>query len=155
MLKSKGNDIINIVFFPYCNSVFIFTFRLIIREFGERNAKLICIKDENSICEPEPEIEVEPIDSNKIAENHHENKKLVRVSSETQTDIIPPIIETKSKTNVKISRLPKKALKPLELLPKEYIFTIAQYKLCLYDYNKTNCLYMKSAMRKPWLLMGK
>lgn len=121
---------------------------MIVREFGAKNAKLICIKDENSICEPEPE--PEPLDANK-AEEKHERNELIRVSSQTQTDTV----KAANKMNVKISRLPKKTLKTLELLPKEHIFTIAQYKLGLYDYNKTNCLYMKSAVMKPWLLMGK
>lgn len=135
--------------------IIIFIFRLIIREFGSRNAKLICIKDENSICEPESEDEVEqPMDSNKIEEREQKTKKVVRVSSETQTEIIVPFVESKHK-NVKISRLPKKSLKPLEMLPKDHVFSVAQYKLCLYDYNKGNCLYMKSILRKPWLLMGK
>lgn len=124
---------------------FCYFCRLIIREFGQKNAKLICIKDENSICEPDSETE----DNNQ----HDVVKKVVRICSQTQTEIIPAV-ETKNK-NVKISRLPKKSLKPLEMLPKDYIFTVAQYKLCLCDYNKGNCLYMKSAMRKPWLLMGK
>lgn len=124
----------------------ICSFRLIVREFGAKNAKLICIKDENSICETEPE----PLDENKDEEKH-KNNELVRVSSQTQTETI----KASNKMNVKISRLPKKELRTLELLPKDHIFKIAQYKLGLYDYNKSNCLYMKSAVMKPWLLMGK
>lgn len=135
------------IFVTKCQKHFIayiyifFIYRLIVREFGEKNAKLICIKDENSICEEDTDKDIQ------------ENKKIVRICSQTQTEIIQNA-ETKNK-NVKISRLPKKSLKPLEMLPKDYIFTVAQYKLCLYDYNKENCLYMQSVMRKPWLLMGK
>lgn len=135
-----------------------YSFRLIVREFGAKNAKLICIKDETSYHEP-VFVEAEQLaDTNKAEEKQCLITKLrnepVRVSSETQTEIVTTSVESKNKMNVKISRLPKKSMHPLELLPKELIFAVAQYKLTLYDYNKANCLYMRSAVTKPWLLMG-
>ncbi|CAH1377155.1 unnamed protein product [Tenebrio molitor] len=113
---------------------------------GVKNAKLICIRDDNSVAEADDE--------------HRKKDKEIMTdaevklrSSETQTDIKDDK-RIRSRSAVKISRLPKATRKMLKLLPKEYAITIIQYKLRYNHFHKHNPMYRKSAHIQPWVLMG-
>lgn len=142
----------------------ILSFRVSVTEYGPKNARLICIRDDNSIIEPEPEpeqIELQPIEP--------PPPEIHRVSSETQTDTThepqpknnasqESVTNKESKhttMSVKISRLPRNNRKQLELLPKELMINVVQYKLEMHKLFRNNPLYKKSSNVTPWLLTGK
>lgn len=134
-----------------------------VSEYGPKNARLICIRDDNSIIEPEDEKEET---NNKKHEEKETNKEVHMVSSDTQTEAIPVKekvpeanvygnqVAKVPKMRVKISRLPKND-KQLNLLPKELMINIVQYKLELHKLSRNNPMYKKSSTVIPWLLMGK
>ncbi|XP_068914504.1 uncharacterized protein [Tenebrio molitor] len=113
---------------------------------GVKNAKLICIRDDNSVAEADDEYR------KKDKEIMTDAEVKLR-SSETQTDIKDDK-RIRSRSAVKISRLPKATRKMLKLLPKEYAITIIQYKLRYNHFHKHNPMYRKSAHIQPWVLMG-
>lgn len=109
---------------------------------GAKNAKLICIKDDNSDYEIAPEekrIQIETVKS---------------VASHTQTELIGN--ERKNKCTQKpitcLKRM-KKPSKKLETLPKENAVNIIQYKLDFHKYCKHNSMYRKTNSIVPWKLM--
>lgn len=131
--------------------IFLICFRQRITISGVKNAQLICIRDDRSIIEDTP-INVE--------------EKLTKPETsvcvcETQTDVAN-LIESSiklndnfsSKTSVKISRLPKKSLKNLDMLPKDVALNVIQYKLDFGNVNKKNHMYKKSDKIQPWILTG-
>lgn len=126
------------------NSIFSH-YRPTVTVTGAKNAKLICIRDDNSII----------VGSSSEDEENDQQKKTKLTSSGTQTDLkeIEPVKNTKS--TIKISRLPKNKRKALELLPKDYAVNIIQYKLEYQNLHKDNPMYRKSASVQPWMLMGK
>ncbi|XP_044272835.1 uncharacterized protein LOC123016481 [Tribolium madens] len=110
---------------------------------GAKNAKLICIRDDNSVVEDDCKRDKEIMTDAEI--------KLT--SSETQTEI-EEIKKVQSKSVVKISRLPK-VNRMLQLLPKECAISIIQYKLQYSQFRKHDPMYRKSAHIQPWILMGR
>lgn len=108
---------------------------------GAKNAQLICIRDEDSIVE----------------QTDNENKNEAKQSKATKITTGPNDIygEKTSKTNIKISRLPKKPLRQLPTLPKDYALNVIQYKLDYHKNSKKNHMYRKSSSIQPWILTGK
>ncbi|KAJ8983944.1 hypothetical protein NQ317_008646, partial [Molorchus minor] len=105
---------------------------------GEKNAKLICIKDENSIIEAKPDAE---------HQTKAEPTKTVHKTKEKSTK--------KSKTStMKLTRRPKSS-KVLQMLPKNYAVNVIQYKLDFHKFCKSDPMYRKTSTVEPWLLMGK
>ncbi|KAL1497465.1 hypothetical protein ABEB36_008431 [Hypothenemus hampei] len=110
---------------------------------GEKNVKLICITDDNSIDEHSE------LDKSVI-------EPVAKKSSETQTDKKNTIGTQKGRKapNIKISRL-KKSERCLPFLDKTLTMGIIQYKLEFYRYSKSNPLYKRSTACQPWILMNK
>ncbi|KAJ8949339.1 hypothetical protein NQ314_008259 [Rhamnusium bicolor] len=128
--------------------------RPIITVTGAKNAKLICIKDENSIIEPEDDSE---------PDKDCQTEKVIPLkvtSSKTQTDIkrkekVDRSTQKSTKSAlIKMNKLPKSS-KCLRLLPKNYAVNIIQYKLDFYKHCKTNPMYRRTTNLQPWMLMGK
>lgn len=119
---------------------------------GAKNAQLICIRDDDSI--------IDEIISNK----EHKEEIQLGITSETQTSFLEnvnkPLSKTNenefaSKTSVKISRLPKITLRPLQVLPKEIALNVIQYKLDFNKNSKKNHMYKKNDKIQPWILTGR
>lgn len=128
----------------------IIFFRPVVTITGARNAKLICIKDDNSVTESDEE-------SNRLERNPVENKISVKsITSHTQTEISGK--EKKNKTtqrpSTNMKRLPK-SFKKIETLPKEYAVSVIQYKLDFNKYCKNSSMYRRTATIVPWKLMAK
>ncbi|XP_022916303.1 putative leucine-rich repeat-containing protein DDB_G0290503 [Onthophagus taurus] len=116
---------------------------------GVKNAKLICIKDEepslNSLNEIEENI-LNPELIKKIKDDECLNKS-------KEIDVMPkPYPDRISK--IKISRLPKCSLKCLKMLPRKYALDILEYKVNYGKARKGNHMYKKSATKHPWIVMG-
>ncbi|XP_066246797.1 uncharacterized protein [Euwallacea similis] len=119
---------------------------------GDKNARLICIIDDNSLIE--------------LSETNEKNKELttieiVKTSSETQTDFKEAHNKTSKATqkgkhtpNIKISRL-RKSKRPLKSLDRGVAVNAVQYKLDFYRFCKNNPMYKRSTTCQPWVLMGK
>ncbi|KAF7269599.1 hypothetical protein GWI33_017350 [Rhynchophorus ferrugineus] len=93
---------------------------------GEKNARLICITDDNSIIEPEAETEA-TIEKICQTDDVEPTKILIRPSSQTQTDFSSPC--------PKVSKVTQKGKQN--------------------TYCKSNPMYKKSTSCQPWLLMNK
>lgn len=117
---------------------------------GTKNAKLICIKDDNSVIESESEDQQE--NKNRV----NEEVPVKCVTSQTQTDINGR--EKRNKTtqrpSTNMKRLPKSSTK-LETLPKEYAVSVIQYKLDFHKFCKNNSMYRKTTSIVPWKLMAR
>ncbi|XP_019758498.2 uncharacterized protein LOC109536639 isoform X2 [Dendroctonus ponderosae] len=127
---------------------------------GDKNARLICITDDNS-GEEQPE-DKEFID-NKVCQTEFDEtvKTILKTSSETQTDIKDSINKTSKGTqkskiaaNIKISRL-KKSEKHLPSFDKKQALNAIQYKLDFYRFCKSNPMYKRSTTCEPWILMSR
>ena len=112
---------------------------------GAKNAKLICIRDDNSLVDSD---ELSKIDKEVMTE-----KEVKQISSGTQTELKQD--KRSNKSTIKISRLPRHTRKPLTLLSKDYAINIIQYKLRYNHFHKHNPMYRKSVHIQPWVLMGK
>ncbi|XP_066151818.1 uncharacterized protein [Euwallacea fornicatus] len=115
---------------------------------GTKNARLICIIDDNSLIEPSG---ADGKDSELAAVG------IVKTSSEAQTDITETSKATqkgKHAPNVKISRV-RKTEKPLKSLDRRVAVNAVQYKLDFYRFCRNNPMYKRSTSCQPWVLMGK
>lgn len=125
-------------------------FRPLVTITGARNAKLICIKDDNSIVESDE-------GSNQLETNPIENQLLIKcVASHTQTEISGKGKKNKTtqRPSTNMKRLAKSS-KKIETLPKEYAVSVIQYKLDFSKYCKNNSMYRRTASIVPWKLMSK
>lgn len=113
-----------------------------------KNAKLICIKDDNSVIETDEEPESEQKDK--------QNEKKSTKSSSSQTDLHGQPKKNKStqRPATTIKRLPKIS-KQLDTLPKEFAVSVIQYKLDFNKYCKGNSMYKRTSSILPWKLMSK
>lgn len=107
--------------------------RLLIKESGEKNARLVCITDYN-------EVNVDECDDKRDA------------GMQTQAD--SELKTVKNDKRVKISRLAHK-LHPLSMLPANYGVNIIKYKLEFKEHCKRNPLYVKTEQLQPWVLLEK
>ncbi|RZC18424.1 hypothetical protein BDFB_009034, partial [Asbolus verrucosus] len=122
--------------------------RPIVTITGAKNAKLICIRDDNSVIEVD--------DDGKMNKEIMTDAEIHLTSSQTQTDLRQEDKNRiRSRSAIKISRLPKANRKMLKLLPKEYAINIIQYKLRYGHFHKQNPMYRKSANVQPWVLLGR
>ncbi|XP_060522246.1 uncharacterized protein LOC132699509 [Cylas formicarius] len=111
---------------------------------GEKNARLICITDDNSVAE-----------LSEKDEGRSDGAVIVRTNSETQTDIETIAKATQKGTKshaVKISRL-RKMGRPLQPLEKRYAINVIQYKLDFYKHRKNDLMYRKSTNCDPSVLL--
>lgn len=112
---------------------------------GAKNARLICIKDDDSLTEPEPPATSLPKLSSKHSsetDNLHNGDSRRNLDGNGDKDV-----------RLKVSRLPRKKFRKLEMLPKEYALGVLQYKLEFQNAKRENPMYKKSAMIKPWNLV--
>lgn len=122
---------------------------------GEKNAKLICITDENSIIEAEDDLKSE--DKDCTTEKHVP----VKAVSSTETQTIVTLNKKDKSTqkarrndSLKMKKLPK-SFRSLQKLPKDYALSIIQYKLDFRKHCKQNPMYKKTTNIQPWILMAK
>lgn len=132
--------------FERCFLIFFF-FRPTVTVTGPRNAKLICIKDDNSVIESEGE---------KAMQEKGETIKIKSITSQTQTDVegIKKKNKTTQRPSTNLKRLHKSTRK-METLPKDYAVKVIQYKLNFNKYCKNNSMYRRTTSIVPWKLMAK
>ncbi|XP_019880855.2 uncharacterized protein LOC109608758 [Aethina tumida] len=111
---------------------------------GPKNAKLICITDDNPIKE--------------TVVNDKATCKTVQIQNQVEEryecNADAAVTDHKSKNSLKMNRLPKSG-RPLKFLPDAYAINIIQYKLEFRKISKTNPLYLKTTNLQPWVLMGR
>ncbi|XP_018561085.1 uncharacterized protein LOC108903404 [Anoplophora glabripennis] len=122
---------------------------------GEKNAKLICITDENSIVEAEDNPKSEDKDCST------EKPKPVKPVSSTETQTVVTASKKNKSTqrarkndSLKMKRLPKSS-RYLQKLPKDYALSVIQYKLDFHKHCKQNPMYKKTTNVQPWILMAR
>lgn len=111
---------------------------------GPKNAKLICITDDNPIKEA--------VVNDKTTCKTVQIQNQVEERHECSADAA--VTDHKSKNSLKMNRLPKSG-RPLKFLPDAYAINIIQYKLEFRKISKTNPLYLKTTNLQPWVLMGR
>lgn len=84
----------------------------------------------------------------------NENKSLTNIRTAIGGEV-EVINERSSKTSIKISRIPKRTLRPLQILKTDEALRVIQYKLEFSKFNKGNHMYKKSNSIHPWILTGK
>ncbi|KAG5895895.1 hypothetical protein JTB14_000509 [Gonioctena quinquepunctata] len=118
---------------------------------GAKNAKLICIKDDNPI--------IETIDDD-LENKDNQTEKCIPLkstsTSQTQTDINDKSDKGTQRpvTAICIKRLAKSS-KCLQMLPKDFALNIIQYKLDFHKHCKSIPIYRRTEKILPWKLMGK
>ncbi|XP_074034689.1 uncharacterized protein isoform X2 [Leptinotarsa decemlineata] len=121
---------------------------------GVKNAKLICIRDDNPIIETkDDEVDLENKD--------YQTEKRIPLksisSSQTQTEYNNNKTDKSTQrpaTSISMKRLTKSS-KCLEMLPKNLAVNIIQYKLDFHKHCKSIPIYRRTANILPWKLMGK
>ncbi|KAK5640847.1 hypothetical protein RI129_009394 [Pyrocoelia pectoralis] len=138
---------------------------------GEKNARLICIRDESlsnelpknpppsfvTLSPEETEVQVIPAEneSNTIDKAAAEKMSERNIEDETVPERNCVVRTKKVKTSVKISRLPKLSLKKLTPLPKQKIKSILQGKLQHAKAMKIIPMYCKTSDQHPWEVLNK
>ncbi|KAJ8959047.1 hypothetical protein NQ318_022302 [Aromia moschata] len=116
---------------------------------GEKNAKLICIKDENSIVETDGNDDAEP--GNRLCQTE-EGPGKGDVKSKEKTH--KAAHKSARGPSIRMNRLPRPT-RVLQMLPKTYAVNVIQYKLDFHNSCKTNPMYRKTTDVEPWMLMGR
>lgn len=96
---------------------------------------------------------METQNGNKIELVQAESVETVGKSLDREMDSI--YADKTSRTSIKISRLPKRSLRKLTVLPKNYALQVIQYKLEYHKFTKGNHMYAKTSQIQPWVLTGK
>ncbi|XP_057663405.1 uncharacterized protein LOC130898261 isoform X1 [Diorhabda carinulata] len=109
---------------------------------GVKNAKLICIQDDNSI------------ETDYDNSKDDQTEKSLKLNSDIRTDSSKENIKNGQKPYTMLSmKRSTKSTKYLQMLPKDYALNIIQYKIDFHKHCKSTPMYRKNTKMTPWILM--